>query len=183
MSDLLARLTGWAVRRPGAIVAGASFLCLLGVAGALSLRPDASTDTLVDRGSDSFAATEEFKRQFGDEPVVVLVRGDLRRLVLTKNLGRLLNLEGCLAGQVPEGQQAVTETCAQIAELDPTQVLFGPATFLNQSAIQAERFLGSQTQDALDRARSAGLAAARRAERRGASEEVQAADARAAAQA
>jgi hydrophobe/amphiphile efflux-3 (HAE3) family protein len=183
MGGRFARLTGWAVRRPGAIVAGAAFLCLLGVAGALTLRPDASTDTLVDRGSDSFAATEEFKRQFGDDPVVVLVRGDLRRLVLTDNLGRLLNLEGCLAGQVPEVQQAATETCAEIAELNPTQVVFGPATFLNQSAIQAERFLGSQTQDALDRARKAGVAAARRAERRGASEQVQAGEARAAAQA
>ena len=183
MSEVLARLTGWAVRRPGAIVAGAAFMCLLGVAGALSLRSDASTDTLVDRGSESFAATEEFKRQFGDDPVVVLVRGDLRRLVLTDNLGRLLNLEGCLAGRVPEGQQAVTETCAQIADLNPSQVVFGPATFLNQSAIQAESFLGSQTQDALDRARSAGVAAARRAARRGATEQVQAAEARAAAQA
>ena len=183
MSGLFARLTGWAVRRPGAIVAGATFLCLLGVAGALSLRSDASTDTLVDRGSDSFAATEEFKRQFGDDPVVVLVRGNLRRLVLTDNLGRLLNLEGCLAGRVPEGQLAMTETCAQIAELGPSQVVFGPATFLNQSAIQAEKFLGSQTQDALDRARAAGLAAARRAARQGASEEVQAEKARAAAQA
>ncbi|HEX2436397.1 MAG TPA: MMPL family transporter [Solirubrobacterales bacterium] len=183
MSGLLARLTGWAVRRPGAIVAAAAFMCLLGAAGALSLRSDASTDTLVDRGSDSFAATEEFKRQFGDDPVVVLVRGDLRRLVLTDNLGRLLNLEGCLAGRVPEGQQAVTETCAEIAELNPSQVVFGPATFLNQSAIQAEKLLGSQTQDALDRARAAGLAAARRAARSGASEQVQAEQARAAAQA
>jgi hydrophobe/amphiphile efflux-3 (HAE3) family protein len=183
MSGLFARLTGWSVRRPGAIVAGATFLCLLGVAGALSLRTDASTDTLVDRGSESFAATEEFKRQFGDDPVVVLVRGDLRRLVLTDNLGRLLNLEGCLAGRVPEGQQPVTETCAEIAELNPSQVVFGPATFLNQSAIQAEKFLGTQTQDAVARARSAGVAAARRAARRGASEQVQAAEARAASQA
>ena len=128
------------------------FLCLLGAAGAMRLEADAGTDTLVDRDSESFAATEEFKRQFGDDPVVILVRGDLEELVLTENLRRLLNLEGCLSGSLPEGQQPLSDTCARIAELDPSQVTYGPATFLNQSAIQAERFLGSQTQAATARA-------------------------------
>jgi uncharacterized protein len=160
---MFGRLVAWAVRRPRPVVAGTVFLCLLGAAGALRLEADASTDTLVDRDSESFAATEEFKQQFGDDPVVVLVRGDLRELVLTDNLGRLLNLEGCLSGRVPEGQQAITETCGQIAELDPSQVVFGPATFLNQSAIQAEEFLNTQTRAALEQARAAGSKAARNA--------------------
>ena len=34
-----------------------------------------------------------------------MVRGDLERLVLTENLGRLLTLEGCLAGNLPAGEQ------------------------------------------------------------------------------
>jgi uncharacterized protein len=183
MSDLLARLAGWAARRPRPVVAGTVFLCLLGVAAALRLGTDAGTDTLVDRDSESFAATERFKQQFGDDPVVILVEGDLRQLVLTDNLGRLLNLEGCLSGRVPEGQRAPTQTCRRIAELDPSQVVFGPATFLNQSAIQAERFLGSQTQAATEQARAAGVAAARAAAKRGASETVQQQEAEAAAQA
>jgi uncharacterized protein len=183
MSDLLARIVAWAVRRPRPVVAGTVFLCLLGVAGALRLETDAGTDTLVDRDSESFAATERFKQQFGDDPVVILVEGDLRQLVLTDNLGRLLNLEGCLSGRVPEGQQPPTDTCRQIAELDPSQVVFGPATFLNQSAIQAERFLGSQTQAAAQQARAAGAAAARAAAKRGEPEAVQQQQAQAAAQA
>ena len=182
MSELLVRLAAWAVRRPVPVVVGTMFLCLLGVAGALRLEADAGTDTLVDRDSESFAATEDFKRQFGDDPVVILVRGDLEELVLTQNLGRLLNLEGCLSGSVPEGQQPLSDTCARIAELDPSQVTYGPATFLNQSAIQAERFLGSQTQAATARASAAAEAAARDAARRGASEAVQREEARAASQ-
>jgi uncharacterized protein len=165
------------------VVAGTVFLCLLGVAGALTLETDASTDTLVDRGSESFAATEDFQRQFGDDPVVILVQGDLRELVLTQNLGRLLNLEGCLSGRVPEGQQALTETCREISELDPSQVTFGPATFLNQSAIQAEKFLGAETQAALGEARAASARAAREAARRGAPKQVQRQEGEAAAQA
>jgi hydrophobe/amphiphile efflux-3 (HAE3) family protein len=183
MSGFLVRLAAWAVRRPVPVVVGTMFLCLLGVAGALRLEADAGTDTLVDRDSESFAATEDFKRQFGDDPVVILVRGDLEELVLTQNLGRLLNLEGCLSGTVPEGQQPLSDTCAKIAELDPSQVVYGPATFLNQSAIQAERFLGSQTQAATARAGAAAEAAARDAARRGASEAVQREEARAASQA
>jgi hydrophobe/amphiphile efflux-3 (HAE3) family protein len=179
---MFGRLVAWAVRRPRPVVAGTVFLCLLGAAGALRLEADASTDTLVDRDSESFAATEEFKQQFGDDPVVVLVRGDLRELVLTDNLGRLLNLEGCLSGRVPEGQQAITETCGQIAELDPSQVVFGPATFLNQSAIQAEEFLNTQTRAALEQARAAGSKAARDAARRGAPEAVQRRESEAASQ-
>jgi uncharacterized protein len=183
MSGFLVRLAAWAVRRPVPVVVGTIFLCLLGVAGALRLEADAGTDTLVDRDSESFAATEDFKRQFGDDPVVILVRGDLKELVLTQNLGRLLNLEGCLSGTVPEGQQPLSDTCARIGELDPSQVTYGPATFLNQSAIQAERFLGSQTQAATARAGAAAEAAARDAARRGASEAVQREEARAASQA
>ena len=183
MSSPFGRLAAWAVGRPRPVVAGTVFLCLLGVAGALRLETDASTDTLVDRGSESFAATEDFKRQFGDDPVVILVQGDLRELVLTQNLGRLLNLEGCLSGRVPEGQEALTETCREISELDPSQVTFGPATFLNQSAIQAEKFLGAETQAALGEARAASARAAREAARRGASNQVQRQEAEAAAQA
>jgi uncharacterized protein len=164
-------------------VAGTVFLCLIAAAGALRLGTDASTDTLVDRDSESFAATERFKQQFGDDPVVILVRGDLRQLLMTDNLGRLLNLEGCLSGRQPQDQQPLTETCGQIAELDPSQVTFGPATFLNQSAIQAEKFIQGRTQDALAQARAESAAAARAAARRGASEEVQQREAQAAGEA
>ena len=38
--------------------------------------------------------------------MVILVRGQLEDLLLTENLGVLLGLEGCLAGQAPQGEQA-----------------------------------------------------------------------------
>lgn len=183
MSNLFGRLAAWSARRPRPVVAAAVFLTLLGTVAALQLESDAGTETLVDRDSETFATTERFRERFGDDPVVILVRGDLRRLVLTENLGRLLRLEGCLAGQVTEGQQPLTETCREIDELNPSQVTFGPATFLNQAAIQAERFLNSQTESALRRAREAALAAAREAAKRGEPESVQRQEALAAGQA
>ena len=74
-----------------------------GAALALRLAPSAATATLVGSGSDAGRATTVAHERFGDDAVYVLVRGDLPRLVLTSDLNRLLGLEGCLSGNVPEG--------------------------------------------------------------------------------
>ena len=57
------------------------------------------------------------REAFGEEPVVVLAEGDLQELVLTANLCRLLRLEGCLSGNVPEGAKPIPGPCAELAEL------------------------------------------------------------------
>jgi uncharacterized protein len=182
MMNRFGRLAGWAVRRPGPVIAVAVVLTLLGAAAALRLDPEAATDSLVDRDSETFEATERFNDAFGDDPVVILVRGQLEDLLLTENLGVLLGLEGCLAGQSPQSQQAVNETCERIAELDPTRAVFGPATFLNQTALGLEQQLSGQSQAALEQARVAAAAAAEEARKDGLSEEEQAAAARVAGQ-
>ncbi len=179
---ILARLTAWAVRRPRPVVAATVFLCVLGTVGALRLNTDAGAGELLDSGSDSFAATEAFKRQFGDDPVAVLVRGDVRKLLEGRNLHHLLALETCLSGQVQQGAQPATPTCGRIADLDPSQVTFGPTTFLNQAAVQAQTLLGSQAQSALAQAQEAGARASHAAARRGDPPEVQQQEGQAAAQ-
>jgi predicted RND superfamily exporter protein len=108
---------------------------------ATQLPTDAGTDTLVDRDTASFEATEEVQEAFGEEPVVVLAEGDLQELVLTENLGRLLRLEGCLSGNVPKGREPIPGPCAALARQDPVRSLIGPATFLNEATIQIERQL------------------------------------------
>ena len=67
------------------------------------LEPETGTDTLVGRGSDTYEATERYYERFGDDAVIILVRGDLSKLTLTSDLGRLLGLEGCVSGNVPSG--------------------------------------------------------------------------------
>ena len=73
--------------------------------------------------------TQQVREAFGEEPVVVLVEGDLQRLVLSAELFRLLRLEGCLSGNVPEGAKAIPGPCTELAELDPVEFVSGPATF------------------------------------------------------
>jgi hydrophobe/amphiphile efflux-3 (HAE3) family protein len=134
--NAFARIVGVVTRRPLLVLTITALLALGGAALALRLEPSAATDTLVDRGSDSFQATERFKRDFGDEAVLVLVRGDLAKTVLTDDLGRMLSLEGCLSGNVPDTKRGLGNlppVCREIAELKPAKVVFGPGTFINTS--------------------------------------------------
>src|SRR5215211_5428392 len=178
MSNRFGRIAAWAVRHPRGVIAASAALTVLGVFGALRLESEAATDTLVDHDSGTYQA----KQRFGDDPVVILVQSQLENLLLTDDLGRLLRLEGCLSGRVPPGQQPVNDTCRRIADLNPSQVVFGPATFLNQSAIQAQELLRGQSQAALAQARQAASDAARRARRQGLPKDQQVAAARAAGQ-
>jgi multidrug efflux pump subunit AcrA (membrane-fusion protein) len=79
-------------------------------------------------------------------------------------------------------QQPVNETFRELADLNPSQVVFGPATFLNQSAIRAQELLSGQSQAAIQQARQAAADAAHRARRQGLPRDQQVAAARAAGQ-
>ena len=175
MSGIFSRIAAAAVSRRGAVVAAAVFLTVIGVIAALRLETDASTGTLVDRGSESFGATEELKDRFGDDAIAILVKTDdrhsLQDLMLTEDLSQLLKLEGCLAGQVPAEGEAPTPACAELGRSGAVRVVYGPATFLNQAAAQAESFLSEQSQATLARARAAAARAVKRARSEGLSSE------------
>jgi uncharacterized protein len=137
----VASIAAWSVRHAKAILLAAVFLALGAGVLATQLPTDAATDTLVDSDTASYQATQQVRQEFGEEPVVVLAEGDLQRLVLTSNLARLLRLEGCLSGKVPEGVEAIPGPCAELAALDPVRSVIGPATFLNEAVIQIDRQL------------------------------------------
>lgn len=152
MRSVFARVGAWCVERPGPVIALAVLLAVLGAVGALSLKPNGEADTLVDEDSETFQATEDLKEKFGDDPIVVLIKGDLEQFVLTEDLQRILFLESCLAGTAPQGQVAediaTPEVCNELAESKPARVVFGPATFLNQFAEQATAQFQQQQQAA-----------------------------------
>ena len=154
-------LAAWCVRRARVVLVVSAVVAVAAAVTATRLPTDAGTDTLVDADSASFQASERVRELFGDDPVVVLARGDLRRLVLTANLGRMLRLEGCLAGNPPRGVESLPGPCSELAELRPAQFVSGPATFLNQAVIGIEDQLGGSFQIARQRAIAAGRAAAR----------------------
>ena len=167
---VLRRLVGGATRRPLVVLALTALLALGGAALALRLEPSAATETLVDRSSETYEATERFKQDFGDEAILVLVHGELTRTVLTSDLLRLLRLEGCLSGNVddtPEGLGNLPPVCREIAELDPARVVYGPATFINTAATQIGDQFARERDKATVQAQQAARAARRLSARRG----------------
>ena len=166
----LRRLVGAVTRRPLLVLGLTAVLALGGAGLALRLQPSAATETLVNRGSQSFKDTERFKRDFGGEAILVLVHGDLSRTVLTSDLNRVLRLEGCLGGNVPDNKKglgSLPPVCRKIAELKPAKVVYGPATFINTAVGQIQDQLAKKQQTAATQAQQAAEAARKLSKRRG----------------
>ncbi|HEY3959449.1 MAG TPA: MMPL family transporter [Solirubrobacteraceae bacterium] len=156
---LLSALAAGATRRPRLTVALAIVLGLGGVAFAAQLHPTAATKTFVSSSSSQYEETQRFYKNFGEEPIVVLVKGSLQQLVLSSDLNRLVGLEGCLSGNVPvtglpqEGGR--NGPCGQLAKARTVKVVFGPGTFINEAATQIDEQLAAQTKQAEAQAKQA----------------------------
>jgi hydrophobe/amphiphile efflux-3 (HAE3) family protein len=185
-SNAFGRVVRFVARRPLPVLAITLVLALGGAALALRLEPSAATDTLVSSSSDTFQATERFEREFGGDAVVVLVKGELTRTVLTPDLLRVLGLEGCLAGNVPEKELAkairrnrrnprrgLPPVCEELARLHPARAVYGPATFINTAASQIGDEFARRLGSATARAERAARAARRLSAARGDSEAQQ----------
>jgi len=149
---LFSALAGGAARRPRAVIAAALALGLAAALLASQLRPTAATSTLVSSTSSQYRATQRYYRAFGEEPIVVMVKGDLQQLVLSSDIGRLAGLEGCLSGNTPRRALAdeggVDGPCGQLARAHTVKVAFGPGTFLNEAAEQIDDQLTAETRHA-----------------------------------
>jgi hydrophobe/amphiphile efflux-3 (HAE3) family protein len=170
-TSIFERVARAAVRRAGLVVAVCALLAAGGGLLALTLRPSAGTETLVDRDAETFQATERYHERFGEDAVLVLVRGDLARIVLTSNLGRLLGLEGCISGNVPREVSNVPGgregPCARLARERPAQVVYGPGTFVNEAVRQIQTQFSAQQRAEARRERRAANAARRLAAAQG----------------
>ena len=145
-------------------------LALAGLACATQLKPDAGIDTLVGTGGQSYAATATYRERFGDDPIIILVRGSLNKLLLSQDLGRVLGLEGCIAGNLPSGQVppgGANGPCGQLARTKPVKVVFGPGTFINEAARQLGSGFQRRVAENAEQAAAAGRAARRTARRQG----------------
>jgi predicted RND superfamily exporter protein len=164
------RIVRASARRPARVLAVVAVLAVAGGALALRLEPSAAMDTLVGRGADSFQATETYRERFGDHSVIVLASGELPKLVLTSNLGRLVGLEGCLSGNKPEGQAVpggAGSPCDRLARTKPVQVVYGPGTFINAAAGEINDQIQVQLRTKADEAARAARAARRVARAQG----------------
>jgi hypothetical protein len=167
----LAALAGGAARRPRLVIAVAIVLGLAGAGLALRLKPTAATSTFVSSSSSQYRDTQRFYASFGEEPIEVLVKGDLQQLVLSEDIDRLVGLEGCLSGNVPASalgkEGGANGPCGQLARARSVKVVFGPGTFINEAANQIDEQLALQTKQAQTQAKQAERVVQRQALRRG----------------
>jgi hypothetical protein len=153
---------------PVATVAVVVALALVGVALASRLEPSASTDTLAGRDTETFKATEQFRERFGDDAVIVMVRGDLQRTVLTDDLQRLLSFEQCLAGNAPAAMRAeLPPVCDQLARAKAAQVVYGPGTFISVAVQEIQKGYQVKQAQAAAQGKAAGDNAAKLAKKQG----------------
>lgn len=102
---------------------------------ASQLKSQTSLDSLLDSSSESYRATRSLHESFGQEPVYILIRGDLGQLLLSNDVLSLLSLEGCISGLKPAGAPKPRGVCAEFAREKPVKAVYGPATFINQAAV------------------------------------------------
>ncbi|MBS1880958.1 MAG: MMPL family transporter [Actinobacteria bacterium] len=141
MAAFFARIAAWAARRARWVLVVALLVAIAAGIGATRIPTDAGVGTLVDSSDPTYQATEHVRSVFGEEPVVVLVKGELPQLLLSKDIFRLLRLEGCLSGRVPKGATPLPGACTELAESGAVEFVSGPATFLNEAVVQIDRQL------------------------------------------
>ena len=128
-------------------------------------------DTLVGKRSDAYQATEVYRERFGDDAIVVLVRGDLAEPRADRQ-----PRPAARAGGLPVGQQAGgrgrrragrASPCAEFARTKPVKVVYGPGTFINSAVgeINDQFAAAARQQAAGGRAREPARRASSRARR------------------
>ncbi len=157
-------------------VVAIAVLALAGAGIALTLKPSTALNTFVSSSSRDYTATQAMYRQFGSDPVVVLVRGPLTGLLSQANIRTLSRLEACLGGQqlrldtrleayVPVAATKASpyggadSPCATLMHERAAEVVYGPATFLNRAVAAVNTEVGSLTVNAVETIRAAEAAA------------------------
>lgn len=164
------RAASVSLKKPPVVIAIVGVIALAGALGALRLSPDSGVESITGSGSKTHAATDRWAEQFGGDPIFVLVRGDLPKLVLGKDLGVLTGLEGCLSGNIPDEAQAaknIPQICKQIAKFKPAVAVYGPGTFVNSAAESINASTVGLVRRAEKQGREAGKAAAAIAKKQG----------------
>lgn len=140
-SSWFGRVAAWAAEHARSVLVISLIVAIAAAVGATRVSTDAGAGTLADSDSAAYRATRQVRAAFGEEPVVVLVKGELPQLVLTQSIFKLLRLEGCLSGKAPKGAVPTPGPCAELADLHAVEYLTGPATFLNEAVVQIDNQL------------------------------------------
>ena len=131
-------------RRPWVVLIVGAVLAVAAIVSTLGLPSQQVTDAFFDHDSAAYSQTAKANEKFGDDPVVVLAKGKLLETVSADNIRKLNLLEQCLAGRAQSGRGRFFKICKEIADLDPTQLIAGPGSFLTQAVDGINRVYNQQ---------------------------------------
>lgn len=139
------------IARPRTTLGVAFVLLVLCALAGTQLPSTPSTDLLVGDRSEIAQATKGLSDQFGQDPIAVVVKGDLAQTLAPQALLKINELEG------------------RLARLKGVKAVYGPGTFINQTVVQSERIIKQQLGTVGAQASAAEAAAVKAARARGAS--------------
>ncbi|MBI5310697.1 MAG: MMPL family transporter [Actinobacteria bacterium] len=174
------------LRKPLAVIVAVGLLAVAATLFALRIDADTGVESITGDSSDAYVATQKWAKQFGGDPIVVLVKGQkdgLPRIVLGPDLAILGGLEGCLSGNIPPAARVQADTpqvCKRLAELKPAVAVYGPGTFVTTAAASVNEGIGKILAKAKKTGDEAAAAAREIARRQGKTIEEQEAAAKAA---
>lgn len=129
------------LRKPLIVIVAVGVLAVAATLLALRIDADTGVESITGSSSDAYAATQKWAKQFGGDPIVVLVKSNdkdgLPRIVLGPDLAALAGLEGCLSGKIPNSarvQPDTPEVCKRLGDLKPAVAVYGPGTFVTTAA-------------------------------------------------
>ena len=131
-------------RRPWVVLIVGAVLAVAAIISTAGLPSQQVTDAFFDHDSAAYSQTAKANEKFGDDPVVVLAKGELLETVSAENIRRLNLLEQCLAGRAESGRGRFFKICKEIADLDPTRLIAGPGSFLTQAVDGINRVYNQQ---------------------------------------
>lgn len=159
-----------ATRRAVPVIVLTFVLALAAAVLAVQLKPLTGVESLVGSSSRAYDQTRAHGKQFGADPVVVLVRGELPKLMLSTDIAQMAGLEGCVSGNIPEDEVDNPETpriCKLLARRKYAKVVYGPGTFVNTAALSIRGQVEAAVKKAKREANQAAEAARKLAEARG----------------
>ncbi len=157
-------------RHPVPVIVAAALLALVCAVLAVQLQPRTGIESLVGSSSRTYEKTREHAREFGADPVILLVRGDLPRIMLSPDVAQLAGLEGCISGNIPEKElknPLTPKVCKLFARKKYAEVVYGPGTFVNTAAVSLRGEIDDQLAKAKRAARKAKEAALKVAQAKG----------------
>lgn len=165
----------FSLKKPPLVIAAAGVLALIAAVLALNLSPDTGVESITGTKSDTYKATQTWAKNFGGDPIIVVAKGSVAKMMLSPDVATMSGLEGCLSGKgKKQALAAYPEVCTELAKLKPAEAVFGPGTFTNTAIKSIEDTVEKLSKEAQIKGKEAGEAAAEIARRAGKDEQAQA---------